>query len=81
MPANGDEMRQLLARFLAEEAAPALHLDGSGLEVVEIRDGVARVRLGGVCAGCPGTIMAVITGIEHEVRRRFPEIDYIEAVP
>jgi Fe-S cluster biogenesis protein NfuA len=81
MPDHGDELRQRVERFLIEEAGPALHLDGSALEVMEIRDGVARVRLGGICAGCPGTIMAVITGIEQEVRRRFPEIDYIEAVP
>ena len=49
--------------------------------VLYVRDGVARVRLGGVCAGCPGTIMAVVMGLEQELRRQVPEIDYLEAVP
>ena len=50
-------------------------------EDLAICDGVAQVRLGGVCAGCPGTIMSVLMGLEQELRRQVPEIDYLEAVP
>jgi Fe-S cluster biogenesis protein NfuA len=81
MPSQGEDIRQQVAQFLAAEVALALHLDGSALDVVEVSARVARIRLGGVCAGCPGTIMAVIGGIEQELRRRFPEIEYVEALP
>lgn len=72
-----DRVRQLLA----EEVGPALQLDGGAIELLDVTDGVARVRLGGVCTGCPSTIMAVVMGIEQELRRRLPEIEYLEAVP
>jgi Fe-S cluster biogenesis protein NfuA len=68
-------------RILIEEAAPALGLETSGLEVVEVVDGIARVRMGSVCTGCPSTLMMVIHGLESELRRRVPEIRCLEALP
>jgi Fe-S cluster biogenesis protein NfuA len=81
MATEAGDLKGRVARVLQEEVAPALHLDGSAIEVLEVRDGVARVRLGSVCAGCPGTVMSVLMGLEQELRRRVPEIDYLEAVP
>jgi Fe-S cluster biogenesis protein NfuA len=75
------ELRERVARVLAEEVGPALQMDGAAIEVLEVADGVVRVRLGGVCSGCPGTIMMVLHGIEQELRRHLPEIEYLEAVP
>jgi Fe-S cluster biogenesis protein NfuA len=66
---------------LAQEVGPALAMDGAAIEVLDVTDGVARVRLGGVCSGCPSTLMTVIMGIEQELRRHVPEIEYLEAVP
>lgn len=77
-PSNN--LNERVARVLAEEVGPALDMDGASLEVVEVIDGVVRLRLGGVCSGCPGTVMAVINGIEQELRRRIPEVEYLEAV-
>lgn len=81
MTAEGGDVRERVRWLLVEEIAPALHLDGEAIEVLEVRDGVARLRLGGVCAGCPATTMTVIMGIEQELHRLLPEIAYIEAVP
>jgi Fe-S cluster biogenesis protein NfuA len=39
------------------------------------------VRLNGVCSGCPATVMFLIRGMEEELRRHVPEIEYLEAVP
>ena len=43
--------------------------------------GVVQVRLGGTCSSCPSTVRAVIVGIEDELRRRVPGVEYLEAVP
>jgi Fe-S cluster biogenesis protein NfuA len=75
------DLKNRVARVLAEEVGPALALDGAELEVIEVEEGVVRLRLNGVCNGCPSTIMAVINGIEQELRKRIPEVDYLEAVP
>ena len=82
MSANASpELLERVRRILVDEVGPALQLDGAAIQVLEVVDGVARVRLGGVCAGCPSTIVAVVTGVEAELRRRLPEIEYLEAVP
>ena len=44
-------------------------------------NGIASVRLTGVCAGCPATIMTVITSLEDELRKKVPEVEILEAVP
>jgi Fe-S cluster biogenesis protein NfuA len=74
-------LKSQVARALAEEVGPALQMDGAAIDVLDVADGVARVRLNGVCSGCPSTIMTVIMGLEQELRKRVPEVDYLEAVP
>ena len=66
---------------VAEEVLPALQMDHAGVEVVSVESGVVQVRLTGTCSGCPATVQAVIMGIEHELRRRVPGVEYLEAVP
>jgi Fe-S cluster biogenesis protein NfuA len=78
---ESSQLRERVERVLAEEVGPALQMDGTAIEVVAVADGVAQVRLHGVCSGCPGTVMTVLFGIEQELRRHVPEIDYLEAVP
>ena len=76
-----ETLEERVARVLAEEVAPALRMDGSDIELVGVSAGVARVRLHGGCSGCPSSVLAVVMGIEQELRRHVPEVEYIEAVP
>jgi Fe-S cluster biogenesis protein NfuA len=76
-----DELKNRVTRALIDEVGPALQLDGAAIDVLDVADGVVQVRLGGVCTGCPSTIMAVVMGLEQELRRRIPEVEYLEAVP
>jgi Fe-S cluster biogenesis protein NfuA len=75
------DLKNRVEAVLKAEVAPALALDGALLEVLSVNEGVVQLRLGGACVGCPGTIMAFITMMEQELRSRFPEIEYLEAVP
>ena len=63
-----DDLKARVETVLRAEVAPALELDGAAIEVIEVIDGVARVRLNGACAGCPATIWTLINGIEQELR-------------
>ena len=76
-----DNLKARVTRVLTEEVAPTLQLDGQALEVCAVEDGVVQLRLGGVCSGCPSTLWAVINGIEHELRQRLPEVEYVEVLP
>jgi Fe-S cluster biogenesis protein NfuA len=53
-----DDLKARVVRVLAEEVGPALDLDGTRIEVLDVSDGVAQVRLNGVCSGCPSEARA-----------------------
>ncbi len=74
------DLRSRVEHALRAEVAPALSLDGSGIDVLEVTDGIASVRLGAVCGGCPATIMSLLGAIETELRARVPEVELVEAV-
>lgn len=74
-------LRDRVENALRVHAAPALALDGTGIEVVGVDDGIASVRLSGACAGCPATITTILFGLEHELRKHVPEIEFLEVVP
>ncbi|HZP40400.1 MAG TPA: NifU family protein [Candidatus Binatia bacterium] len=67
-----------VARALAE-VRPYLRSHGGNVELVEIRDGVARVRLAGSCHGCPSSRATLRAAIEDAVRRAAPDLDGVEA--
>jgi Fe-S cluster biogenesis protein NfuA len=73
-------LRERVEHSLKNDIAPALLLDGNGIEVVEVSNGIASVRLTGICSGCPATIMTVIVSLENELRKQVPEIEILEAV-
>ena len=75
------DLKQRVARVVAEQVAPALQMDGAGIEIVDVDGGVVRVRLHGACGSCPSSVYATIMGIEEELRRRVPEVEHLEAVP
>jgi Fe-S cluster biogenesis protein NfuA len=76
-----EELKTRVQQVLAEQVGPALAMDGAAIEVLDVTGGVVQVRLGGVCSGCPSTLMTVIMGIEQELRKHLPEVEYLEAVP
>jgi Fe-S cluster biogenesis protein NfuA len=80
-PMTPHELKDRIAQVIAEEIGPALDLDGSAIEVIDVEGGVVQVRLNGACAGCPSSVMTLIMGLEHELRHRVPEVEYLEAVP
>ncbi len=45
-------MRENVEKAL-EKIRPALQADGGNVELVDVVDGVVKVRLTGACGGCP----------------------------
>jgi riboflavin kinase/FMN adenylyltransferase len=78
---NDGDLKGRLIRFLKEEVAPILQMDGGNIQLVDIQNGVARIRIEGGCDGCPSSIMAIIMGLEQELRRRIPQVEYLEVIP
>ncbi len=63
-----------------EEVRPHLQMDGGDVELVDIEDGVVKVRLKGTCAGCPMSQMTVKWGVENYLKKKVPGVKSVEAV-
>jgi Fe-S cluster biogenesis protein NfuA len=59
---------------------PAIAMDGGAVELLDIKDKVATVRLVGSCAGCPMSMMTLKRGIEQRIKAAVPEIARVEAI-
>ena len=72
-------MREKVEEVLAQ-IRPMLEADGGGLEVVDVEDGVVKVRLIGACGGCPMRQMTLTGGIERTLKEQVPEVKEVVAV-
>ncbi|MFO7666220.1 MAG: NifU family protein [Desulfobacterales bacterium] len=63
---------------LVEEAIkkirPMLQNDGGDVELVDVIEGVVKVRLKGACAGCPMSQMTLKNGIERFLKQEIPGV-------
>jgi Fe-S cluster biogenesis protein NfuA len=59
---------------------PSLQADGGNIELVDIVDGVVKVRLMGACQGCMGAQMTLKMGVERVLKEAIPEVKCVEAV-
>lgn len=59
---------------------PAVQMDGGDIELVDVVDGVVKLRLVGSCVGCPSSTMTLKMGIERAIRAEVPEIVSVEAI-
>ncbi len=59
---------------------PSLQADGGDVELVDVVDGIAKVRLQGACHGCPMAAMTLQMGIERTLKAQIPEIKGVENV-
>lgn len=57
-----------------EKIRPSLIADGGNVELVEVNDGVVKVKLTGACAGCPMSTMTLKNGIERILKQEIPEV-------
>lgn len=63
-----------------EKIRPSLQADGGDVELVDVVDGVVKVRLTGHCAGCPMSTMTLKNGIERFLKQQLPDVKSVEQV-
>ncbi len=67
-----DEVLEVL-----DKLRPFLQRDGGDVELVEIEDGIVKLRLVGACGSCPSSTITLKAGIE---RALFEEVEGIKEV-
>ena len=58
---------------------PYLRSHGGEVGLLEVRDGVVRLRLQGSCSGCPASRTTLELAVNEAIRKAAPEVEAIEA--
>jgi Fe-S cluster biogenesis protein NfuA len=72
-------MKEKVEKALSE-IRPHLQADGGDVELVEVENGIVKVKLTGACGGCPMSQMTLKQGIETHIKKSIPEIVSVESV-
>ena len=72
-------MREKVEEVLAQIRL-ALQEDGGDVELVDVSEGIVKVKLTGACAGCPMSTLTLKNGIERVIKEQIPEIKEVIAV-
>ena len=72
-------MKEKIEAVLAQ-VRPVLQADGGDVELVDVSEGMVRLKLKGACAGCPMATMTLRQGIERMLKEQIPEVKEVIAV-
>jgi Fe-S cluster biogenesis protein NfuA len=70
-----DRVESVLSRI-----RPMLQADGGDIELVDVQGNIARVRLTGMCSGCPSAHMTLYMGVEMALRDEISEFEELQIV-
>lgn len=59
---------------------PSLSAEGGGVELIDVKDGVVKLKLTGACSGCPMAAMTLQNGIARVLKEEIPEVKEVVAV-
>lgn len=59
---------------------PNLQADGGDIQLVDVEDGVVKVKLTGACGTCPMAQMTLKLGVEAFLKENIPEVKRVETV-
>ena len=65
---------------ILDKLRPFLLRDGGDCELVDIEDGIVKLRLLGACGSCPSSTITLKAGIERALVEEVPGIVEVEQV-
>ena len=72
-------MKELVEKAL-EKIRPSLQADGGNIELVDVADGIVKVKLTGACGSCPMSQMTLKMGVEKALKQQVPDVKSVVAV-
>lgn len=72
-------MRERVQQVI-EKIRPLLQRDGGDIQLVDVADGVVKVKLQGACGSCPMSAMTLKMGVEKQLKQEIPEIKEVVSV-
>lgn len=59
---------------------PMLQRDGGDIQLIDVVDGVVKVKLQGACGSCPMSAMTLKMGVEKQLKQEVPEVKEVVAI-
>ncbi len=72
-----DELRARVETVIREQVAPSVAQHGGSINVLDVKDNVVMLQLGGGCQGCSSATATLKYGVESAIRQAVPEIGEI----
>ncbi len=72
---------QEIAQYLEGPVTDMLKLHSGYARLEAYDDGVAHIRLGGGCKGCPSSTLTLLNGVQQMLQERFGEEAIVDVIP
>lgn len=74
-------LSQAVALFLEGPVSDTLHFHSGWARLEAFEDGIAHIRLGGGCQGCPSSQITLFQGVKTQLQARFGDEVVADVVP
>jgi Fe-S cluster biogenesis protein NfuA len=75
-----DEIMYDQVMEVLDKLRPFLQRDGGDCELVDVEDGVVKLRLVGACGSCPSSTITLKAGIERALMEEIEGIEEVQQV-
>ncbi|CAG9612554.1 Fe/S biogenesis protein NfuA [Bacillus rhizoplanae] len=76
---ENENLHEQVAEVL-DKLRPFLLRDGGDVELVDVEDGIVKLRLLGACGSCPSSTITLKAGIERALLEEVPGVIEVEQV-
>jgi len=70
-----EKVEEILGRI-----RPRLQADGGDVELIEVNEGIVKLKLTGACGGCPMAALTLKNGIERILKTEVPEVKEVVSI-
>ncbi|KAB7706990.1 NifU family protein [Bacillus aerolatus] len=75
-----EQQMETQVQEVLDKLRPFLLRDGGDCELVDIEDGIVKLRLLGACGSCPSSTITLKAGIERALLEEVPGVVEVEQV-
>lgn len=69
-----------IQEIIEQHIRPSLKAHGGDIELIDVEDGIVKVKLRGACSGCPSSAMTLYHGVQQILMETVPEVKGVEQV-
>lgn len=73
-------MIEKVKEVIEKQIKPALMADGGDIKLIDVKNGIVKVKLSGACAACPMSKYTMKNFVESTLKKQIPEVNEVFTV-